>query len=404
MYKIIVIKIDKIQKYIYQSMDDKKFSWQNDSKSLQTIISASNSISDNILEKIENKFKRDIEKKYLWISGKVIFSVFDSINIENKLNELFEEIYIEFMGVITLNYTFFTLENENSENIDDKNIIDKAYEKLDESKQNNEIIFTHRKLLFKFTEGKEENKEKTKNEDDYDIFAKNLRNLGEFGNDITKIEYSDNAEQNKSRKIAVVKADINNMQQIFQASKNYTDFNTLSEILKEHVSLKSLKDSIKSYTKFELKGKILPFYAVGDDIFFVTRIDSVLHSIVILGKLIGKINEKIKEAIPDNPLELTISVGVTFTDNHMPIRYYREVVEKELSLAKKYTKELKASQISLGASICGNYFSLYKKSMGRGESDGLKKFMKEIDELKFLKSKEIFSNTFLNQIVISHNK
>ncbi|MDO4766018.1 MAG: hypothetical protein Q4A29_08150 [Eubacteriales bacterium] len=404
MKELIAIKVDKIQKFIYQRMDDRRADWQHDSKSLQTIVRASNHVANDILNDIEVKFQGKIESKYLWISGKAIFSVKDVENedIDEKLKSLFEEIYKKYKGVIRLVYTHFNCEIEN-----ELKIILEANKHLKLSEQENRVFLAHSDLLFKFTEL--EDKEKPdeqvngnhKCQEDWGAFAQNLNALEGIGDKVER------AEEPTSRKIAVVKADINNMQQTFQAIDDYKKYQSVSKALRDHISLECLSKTIEEYKYSDLKGKILPFYAVGDDIFFVTRVDSVLHSIKMLGNLVNKINTAIHDELQEGKADekqediptLTISVGVTFTDNHMPIRYYREMVEEELSNAKKYTKELKANQICLGTSICGNYFSLYREGLGYGEEDGLNRFIQEIEELKWFRNKEIFSNTALNQLL-----
>ncbi|MBC2576292.1 hypothetical protein [Peptostreptococcus canis] len=53
----ITIVVEKIQKYIYQRIDERHAENQHDSKTLQEIVLASNSISKDILHKIKNVFQ-----------------------------------------------------------------------------------------------------------------------------------------------------------------------------------------------------------------------------------------------------------------------------------------------------------------------------------------------------------
>ena len=89
--------------------------------------------------------------------------------------------------------------------------------------------------------------------------------------------------------------------------------------------------------------KMVPFYVAGDDIFYAVRIDALFDSIIILSTLIKEINEELKiKQSNSNNIELSIAIGVAFVNNHQPIRYYRQIVEKELSKAKKSMKTKKS--------------------------------------------------------------
>lgn len=74
MSNIVVIAVEKVQRYIFQTIDQN----QADEKTLKNIISASNDVARSILAKIEKTFNLDTTQMgngdiILWISGKVIF-------------------------------------------------------------------------------------------------------------------------------------------------------------------------------------------------------------------------------------------------------------------------------------------------------------------------------------------
>ena len=128
---------------------------------------------------------------------------------------------------------------------------------------------------------------------------------------------------------------------------------------------------------------------------------------MILRNLIDDINDEINKKINslsnDKSSKLTklvISVGVEFTNNHQPIRYYREIVERELHNAKKFTKEKNSKEIKaiLGTSIAGNLFYSYD-GKGIREDDCFSKFKTEILELIQLKNENIYTNTFLHNFL-----
>lgn len=73
----------------------------------------------------------------------------------------------------------------------------------------------------------------------------------------------DTAKESTDGKIAVVKADINNMGKIFSEINDYGNYSKLSRLLVDKISIKFFKISIDHYKKSNLKGKILPLYIEG---------------------------------------------------------------------------------------------------------------------------------------------
>ena len=214
-----------------------------------------------------------------------------------------------------------------------------------------------------------------------------------------------NDKEGTNGKIAVVKADINNMGEIFSNISDYDTYMKLSLILEKKITVNYLGRLISKNKN--LTNKIFPLYIAGDDIFFAVKIESVLDSILILRNLIDDINDEINKKINslsnDKSSKLTklvISVGVEFTNNHQPIRYYREIVERELHNAKKFTKEKNSKEIKaiLGTSIAGNLFYSYDRK-GIREDDCFSKFKTEILELIQLKNENIYTNTFLHNFL-----
>ena len=99
--------------------------------------------------------------------------------------------------------------------------------------------------------------------------------------------------------------------------------------------------------------------------------------------MINEINQKLDEIQNKaNKIELSISVGVVFVNNHQPIRYYRQMVEEELSSVKKDMKKNKSFNSVVGVSIAKNLFYIYKDEFGYGESDGFFRFCNEVRELR----------------------
>ena len=145
METVIAISVEKVQRYIFQVIDNN----QADEKTLRNIISASNDVANNILKEIEYKFNLsqgqsgDVNK-ILWISGKVVFISEETIEvIKTKLKELYQKIYVDYQGNIFLNYVIFSI-NKN----DNMSILREVERLLKESETKSQVI--------------EDNNEKTK--------------------------------------------------------------------------------------------------------------------------------------------------------------------------------------------------------------------------------------------------
>lgn len=402
----VIIGIEKIQRYIYQRIDDRRVQMQHDSGTLSQIVLASNSVSEDILQKIETKFDIREEDKLVWVSGKVIFrtKLFEE-DIRKMLHLLFEEVYIDYGGKPELKYAYH---KEYGREMD---LIRWANSKLGEAKTKNTIIQAHSSLLFGFQEVSPKHRKDQGNQDKNDgCFAKNMDELIS-ANKRSKGDSTDG-------KIAVVKADLNNLGSIFSNITDYEEYKGLSALLKSKISRTYLRMLIKKVSCNEseeassetvsrdgvdkkgtgetsgIMGKILPFYMEGDDIFYAVSIDALLDSINLLSTLIRELNDEIcKLNLRGVQEKLGISIGVIFTNNHQPIRYYREKVEDQLAKAKNRMKEEKGSRAILGVSLAGSCFFEYDGMKGTGEEDGFKRFVQEIKELQWLKHKEVFTTT-----------
>lgn len=388
MKNIVAISVEKIQKYIYKYIDQN----QKDDKTLKNIISASNNISKDILNKIQKEFNVKEESKLLWISGKVIFSCdLSEEKIIEKLIYLYKETYIDYHGNIFLNYSVFP-ENDLS-NMD---IIKKSNMNFKSNSNKVKIIEENKALLFNFQEFKN-NKDILK-EDNRDKFQVFLRDMDDLIN--TENKDTDSTDG----KIAIVKADINDLGDTMQELESYDKFKKISKILEYYISVEYFAEYIKTYKKNGMEQKIFPFYIAGDDIFYAVNLNYLFDSIRILKGIIDKINSEIeKVCIVDSRKQkgVSIAVGVTFVNNHQPIRYYRQIVEKELSNAKAMMK-LDSEKLSLlGLSISGCKLNWYKDGRAKKKSDGFNRFCAEIEKLKDMMNKNVFTNTSLHNLLIN---
>lgn len=396
MSTIIAITVEKVQRYIFQAIDKT----QADEKTLRNIISASNNVATNILKEIETKFNIEDtqsgdKNKILWISGKVIFCCeLSKEDIKIKLKELYQKVYKDYQGNIFLNYVFFSA----SLKMDRINILREAERLLKSNNTKSQVIKDNSEVLFRFTELEIKSQKvlfETKN-DIENIFLTNMDDL---------VVMDENHETDSSNgKIAIVKADINNLGRIMEAIDNYDEYLQLSKLLSEKVSLNNIRKMIEEDNDNgdKLRKKMVPFYVAGDDIFYAVRIDALFDSIIILSNLIKDINKELKmKQSNSNNIELSIAIGVAFVNNHQPIRYYRQIVEKELSKAKISMKIRKSFDSIVGICMANNLFFIYKEGLGFKESDSFFRFRSELGELKKMMDEKIFTRTSLHNFLIN---
>ena len=402
MDSVVALAVEKVQRYIFQIIDNN----QADEQTLRNIISASNDVAKDILKEIALKFGLEENTpsgdgdKILWISGKVVFfTTLPKEDIQNKLKELYQKVYTAYQGQIFLNYVVFS-----GNKTDKMAILREADKLLKSSTTKAQVIKDNAELLFRFEElkAKGKNQDPVSTKDKKEIFLTNMDDL---------VVQDENHETDSSDgKIAIVKADINNLGKIMKGIGDYEEYSQLSNLLAEKISLHNLRATITS--EFEsLKGKILPFYVAGDDIFYAVRIDALFGSIRMLRKMIEMINQEIvtlkqknkstqkakKNQTEENTIALSLAVGVIFVNNHQPIRYYRQMVEE----AKKKMKTEKSLHAVVGISMAKNFFYIYEGSLGYGESDGFNHFCKEIQDLQKMIDEKVFTRTALHKFLLN---
>lgn len=389
---VVAISVEKIQKYIFHAIDQN----QVDEKTLKNIILSSEHISKNFLEEVENKFKLcdgTMQDKILWISGKVIFySKMTENEIKNNLKELFQKVYIEYCGNIFLNYVFFPARN--IRNTSKMHFLKEAERLLVSDYTKSKVISDNSDILFRFEEleNKKINLEYERKKFKENVFLDSMDELVVL--DEKHVTDSSNG------KIAVVKADFNNLGQIMKEINDYDEYIKLSSLLENKISLKKFEIEVGKIKT--LINKIVPFYVAGDDIFYATRIDTLLDSIKVLKNIIKEINRDIENILTrENKMELSVAVGVSFVNNHQPVRYYRQIVEKELFKIKKKMKTEKAFNSILGICMENNFFYIYKEKLGFWENDGFNRFCDEISELQKMMNEKVFSRTSLHNLLIN---
>lgn len=381
---VVAISIEKIQRYIYSVLDDRDVVVQKDSMTLNSIIAASNTVSKKIDNIINSRFSIKKADEILRISGEMIFTTEKcEKEILNILDEIFKEIYLKYSGKIFLNYIIFRYK-DTCKKID---IIKGSIKQLKKNKSKTNIIFRNNDILFKISEVKKVDIEYKEGLPDYkNIYVDNMDLL---------VDYKNTEENGTNGKIAIIKADLNNLGQFFMESKDYEEYSKISNYLKKIISLKYLAKKLK---EGNLSGKVLPIYVAGDDIFYAVKIDAILQTVEMLKNIVEEMNDRLKSISTQNNIGLSLAVGCVFVNNHQPVRYYRDEVEEQLSKIKTEMKVKKSSQKAvLGLRILDNEFYFYKKGV-QGEND-LNRFIKEFYDLKFLMYEGILTNSFIYKLI-----
>ena len=396
----VAIAVEKVQRYIFQVIDKS----QADEKTLRNIISASDNIAMNILKEIETEFNLNAQQskddnKILWISGKVVFRNKETEDeIKVKLKKLYQKIYADYQGNIFLNYVSFTISSDKKNNME---ILRRAECLLKESTTKSQVIKDNSEVLFSFKELDNKNQNQIYgNKKEENVFLTNM-------DDLVVLDINHETDSSDG-KIAILKADINNLGRIMkEIDDNYDKFLQVSKLLSGKISIDNLSKMVinskqPEEDEEELEKTILPFYVAGDDIFYAVRINALFDSIKVLHNMIKDINQELKEIQGEyGKIELSIAIGVFFVNNHQPIRYYSQMVEKELSVAKKNMKEQKSFNAVAGISMAGNLFYIYKEGLGYGENNGFFRFCNEVGELKEMMEEKIFTRTSLHNLLIN---
>ena len=325
--QVVALSVEKVQTFLMEVIRSHVQEKQTEDATLKGIVNSSNQISKDFFESIEKQFS-DVEKKILLqCSGVYIFKCnLPENELENRLNQLFREYYIASQGQKLLRWHYFP-----SENFDDLELIKKAKADLKQTKNWGYIIEKNQELLFQCNQVLE-TKEKVYEKKFPDVFSEDINALG--------IEKN---TEGKRFRIAVIKADLDGMGDLFKNIKEYDTYKKVSEILNEHVSLEGLFNAASNNKQKREQRWLFPFYIAGDDIFFAVAVEGLISGINVCKNLMQTINEKLQTSGISIPLSL--SIGVTITFNKEPIRYYMQMAEKQLRTAKKFPKKFKGSSV-----------------------------------------------------------
>lgn len=330
---VVAISIDKVQAFLYHMLQAQVQEHQLDSGSLSDIVQSSNLISEQLYKDIgikeyEGEFSGHIRDELLKSSGLCIFTTtLDREEIIKRLNRLFKRYYKQSSGQLLMKYVCFEM-NVREEG-DKLQAINKSKRLLKQQDCLNQIIEQNQEVLFQFNDQQEGTfHKKNDQEKKYSYFAPTINAL-----------YSEEEADNPNHfRIAVIKADLDGMGELFRNIQNYKVYNAVSDILNEYISLDYLHEKTQEFKKHDPNFKLYPLYMAGDDIFFAVPISKLTDAVEICGDILQKLNDEIisiKKRYDYRLPQLSMSVGIEVTFNREPIRYYHERVQHQVDSAKK---------------------------------------------------------------------
>ncbi|MGK0551965.1 Cas10/Cmr2 second palm domain-containing protein [Enterococcus faecalis] len=351
---LVGITIDKIQSYLFYQLMNKAQESQSNQGTLQSVIQASTFISQNFSAELRKIFSGEANDELVACSGKYIFiSRLSKSEITKNLKNLVKKYYVETNGQLMIKYFYSEypdLDVNTNSSDESYQLIQRANQLLKSSKCLNQMIEENQALLFNCNEAKTEADETSGNEteskDACPYFAKNINALaGESYKNATQAD--DSFNENHFR-IAVIKADLDGMGAIFKSIGSYQVYREISNLLSEFVSIATFhkyigkqraelkKNSENNKTNWDeehLPFEVYPLYIAGDDIFFAVRVEHLLSGINVCKQLLTDLNRRL-EQIKNCDTKLSLSLGIDFTFNREPIRYYYTRVNQQLMMAK----------------------------------------------------------------------
>lgn len=331
--QIVALSIDKVQTFLTETIHAHVQEKQTEEATLKNIMNASKEISEGFCNKLKQAFSVTTENELLSCSGVYIFKcTLPAEEIEDKLDELFMEYYQSSQGQKILRCVTFpgdeyfpkeAIQKDESSSI---KAVQEAKKRLKQSQCINGRIEKNKDKLFSFSPVNAEAGGYAR-EKEYPMFAQNINAL----------YFEEEAENENHFRIAVIKADLDGMGAMFQKIKDFKVYQSVSKVLNEKISLNSLHDSAKACQEKDHKGWLFPFYIAGDDIFFAVSVTNLTKGIDVCKKILQNVNDALADI--DLSMRLSMSIGVEITFNREPIRYYMEMVERQLKNAKNIKNE-----------------------------------------------------------------
>ena len=278
--QIVALSIEKVQTFLTETIHAHVQEKETDEATLRSIIKASREISIDFYKTIKDVFSDTDITELLACSGVYIFScVLLADDIEARLNQLFLHYYHGSQGQKLLRCTTFP---ENG--LDPIQAIQEAKKRLKQDQCMNERIEKNKQNLFSFYEFDGKRVDRIQDNTGYPMFAKNI-------NALFSEEISDNE---KHFRIAVIKADLDGMGDMFKQIDDYKVYSAISKILNDEISLEGLnKCSMAVYMPTERPGWLFPFYIAGDDIFFAVNVSDLRRGVEVCRRILLNINHQL---------------------------------------------------------------------------------------------------------------
>lgn len=367
-HNVVAVTFDKIQNFLFHVIMEHQQESQSDSETLSSIISASRTVSESFFELLGVRgesgiFQGHIGEVLLKCSGVCFFTTdLDKEESMKRLDKLFAHYYKRYQGNLLLKY--ICLQWENLERQEEKlKVIGELKQQLKGRACLNEIVSRQQEILFRFQRDEENSAAQKKlrvtvNQTDkkYDVFAENINKLR-----CEKVAPEENWQPGGFKssetyfRTVIIKADLDGMGALFQNIKRYDVYKEISDILYEEISMDGLVRQVKKIQKYSSSFKIYPLYAAGDDIMFAVPVSGLRQGIEICENMLKGANQKIGKITGLNEAGVekfcTLSIGVELSENHEPIRYYYERVQRQLDEAKK---EKAAGAETVYSKICMN--------------------------------------------------
>ncbi|CAH1219100.1 hypothetical protein [Paenibacillus sp. JJ-223] len=360
---VVAVSIDKVQSFLYYVLHASEQEKQSNSGTLKTIIESSRLISDQFYQDIgveegSGPFNGHIDKELLKCSGMCVFTTsLSEEQIINNLDALFRSYYMKLSGKLLLKYVFFKKTELKSDS--DLLAIKECKNRLRQTNCLNSIIERNREVLFTFHAVPQDDQER-------DVLMQQSfsEKFPDFSNTINDLYSESEAVNDNHFRVAVIKADLDGMGDIFNSLNSYETYKQVSELLSEYISMEKLHDQVIRYQKKDNTFKLYPLYIAGDDIFFAVPGSKLIDGVNLCQSILNQINTRLEQI---NSMEgtklkpLSMSIGIDFTFNREPIRYYYERVQEQLDLAKaeglcftEHIYDLSCMKISI------NQFQMYR--------------------------------------------
>lgn len=325
--QIVAISINKVQSFLFDTILSHTQEKQTEAATLNHIMTASKEISEDFTQKIEETFKDTVIDELLNYSGVYIFQcVLEEDFISEKLNQLFLSYYKESQGKKQLRYVYFS-----KENLSELVAVKKAKQLLQKPEIFASIVAKNKSTLFSFEKVVDDNS-KTKFNEKYKItYPKFVGEINALYK--PKVPVDNKLDNSNHFRLAVIKADLDGMGDLFKNIDDYQDYKAISDILDRYVSLDGLHRVVTERFPNNKERWIFPFYVAGDDIFFAVSIANLITGIDVCRYMVDDINNEIQKV--SQKYKLSLSIGVEIVFNREPVRYYLSMVEEQLKCAKK---------------------------------------------------------------------